>query len=119
VFILSLFIGGIPYLLFLAGFFFWVPGKDLKSIQRFTLLAPLLFIPVFVSCVFLVILLQSLSTGSPSQFSSVIDWFIAFCLCILLIGYFYVILTNAGYYLLRSVDFFIQEEVTDKCSDLD
>ena len=103
VLILSLVVGGFPYLLFLAGCFCWVPGKDLRSIQRFTFLAPLLFIPVFLACGFFVMLLQ-MRLGE--ELRNMIDWVLGFSYLILIVGYFYVILVNAGYYLLRFAGFF-------------
>jgi hypothetical protein len=103
VLILSLVVGGIPYLLFLAGFFCWVPGNDLRSIQRFTFLAPLLFIPVFLACGF-VVMLPKMRLGE--ELRNMIDWVLGFSYLILIVGYFYVILVNAGYYLLRFAGFF-------------
>ena len=98
VLILSLVVGGIPYLFFLAGFFCWVTGKDLRSIQRFTFLAPLLFIPVFLACGF-VVMLPKMRLGEELRNMS--NWVLGFSYVILFVGYFYVILVNAGYYLLR------------------
>jgi len=98
----SLLIGGIPYILFLAGLFYWVRDKDLKAIQRLTFLAPLLFIPVFVYCAAAIIPLQILKTGEVRVEGSVV---FNFCIFILVLGYFYVLLANAGFYLLKFIGF--------------
>src|SRR5688572_10131474 len=49
----SLYLGGIPYVLFLIGLFIWMRAKTAGEVQRMTYVAPLLFIPVFTGCAFI------------------------------------------------------------------
>src|SRR5918993_3410861 len=53
----SLLFGGVPYILFAAGLLFWMRGKGAREVQRMTYVAPLLFIPVFVSCAVALVIL--------------------------------------------------------------
>jgi tetratricopeptide (TPR) repeat protein len=98
----SLLIGGVPYILFLAALFYWARDKDFKAIQRVTPIAPLLFIPVFVYCALAIIPLQILKTGEVRVEGNVV---FNFCILILILGYFYVLLANGGFYLLKFIGF--------------
>lgn len=109
----SLLIGGIPYLLFLAGLFYWIRDKDFKAIQRVTFIAPLLFIPVFVYCAAAIIPLQILKTGEVRVEGSGV---FTFCIFILIIGYFYVLLANAGFYLLKAIGYIEEEAYWERVS---
>jgi hypothetical protein len=92
-------IGGIPYVFFIGGLFFWMRNKDYRAIQRMTFIAPLLFALLFLCIVvFIVVPLQMLSTGRVRAEGNALS---GLCILILMVGYFYVLLTNAGFYLLK------------------
>jgi tetratricopeptide (TPR) repeat protein len=94
----SLIIGGIPYLLFIVGLLHWARNKDFRAIRRVTYVAPLLFILVFVYCVAALIPFQVLTIGEVRVEAY---WVQLSCIFILIFGYFYVLLTNAGFYILN------------------
>ncbi|MDQ3818026.1 MAG: hypothetical protein M3362_10070 [Acidobacteriota bacterium] len=95
----SLLIGGIPYILFLAGLFFWARGKNFRALQRVTYIAPLLFIPVFVYCALALIPIQILTVGEVRVEGRSV---FSLCVFILILGYFYVLLANLGFHLLKA-----------------
>jgi hypothetical protein len=103
----SLLIGGIPYVFFIGGLFFWMRNKDYKAIQRMTFIAPLLFALLFFCIVvFIIVPLQMLSTGQVRAEGNALS---GFCILILIVGYFYVLLTNAGFYLLKGLGYIAEE----------
>jgi tetratricopeptide (TPR) repeat protein len=95
----SLLIGGIPYILFLAGLSFWARGKNFRTLQRMTYIAPLLFIAVFVYCALLLIPVQILTVGEVRVEGRAVSYL---CVFILILGYFYVLLANLGFHLLKA-----------------
>ena len=99
----SLIIGGIPYALFLIWLFYWMHDKDYRAIQRMTFVVPLLFVMVFfLGATFIFTPLQVLSLGESRIEGSGL---VGFCFFILIVGYFYVGLTNGGFYLLRHLGY--------------
>src|SRR3954464_4910453 len=60
----SLLIGGIPYVFFIGGLFYWMRNKNYKAIQRMMFIAPPLFALMFIlGAVFIIAPLQLLTTG--------------------------------------------------------
>ena len=103
----SLLIGGIPYIFFMAGVFYWMRNKDYRTVQRMTFIAPFIFGFVFVfGAVFILAPLQLLTLGQVRVEGSGVGLIFIF---ILIFGYFYVILTNAGFYLLKHLGFIVEE----------
>lgn len=102
----SLLIGGIPYVLFLAGLLYWARDKDAKAIQRVTFIAPLLLVPVFIYCAVAIIPLQILKTG---EVRVEVSGVLTFCVFVLVVGYFYVLLANAVFFLLKAIGFIAEE----------
>ena len=96
--IFSLFLGGIPYLLFLIGLFVWMRKKDVHAVQRMTFFAPLLFAPMFVFCALAAVPIQYLMIGEVRIEADVV---FQCCVVILVLGYAYVLVVNAGYGVLR------------------
>ena len=93
----SLLIGGIPYLIFLVGFFVWMRGKTADQIRMATWLAPVICTGVFAACAFIVILLQALSSAGTR-----VDGDIAgYAVFVIAFGYGYVLIVNVGYFLFR------------------
>src|SRR6267142_1989991 len=97
--IFSLYLGGLPYLLFVIGLFFWMRGKDVRQIQRMTFIAPLLFAGFFVICVIAAIPIQFLMIGEVRIEAEVV---LQCCVVILALGYAYVLVANVGYAILRA-----------------
>lgn len=98
----SLFLGGLPYLLFIIGLLICTRRKDASAIQRITFIAPLLFIPVFLLCVLVFIPIQLLMIGDVTVEANVV---VGCCIVILILGYIYVAVVNAGYAILKVLKF--------------
>lgn len=96
---LSLTLGGIPYLLFLACLFLWMRDKNAKKIQRMTFFAPILFVPVFLLCVLLFAPIQLIITGNIDISGGIV--FIC-CVFIIILGYSYVLFVNGAYLLFKA-----------------
>ncbi|MEX0720736.1 MAG: hypothetical protein WD059_08725 [Balneolaceae bacterium] len=60
----SLLYGGIPYLIFLAFYFYWQKNKNAKQIKYFTLVAPFIFTSIFLVLFFLYV--GTIETGGFS-----------------------------------------------------
>ena len=97
---LSLILGGVPYLLFITGLFFWMRNKNAKDIQRMTFVAPLLFIPVFLLSVLVFLPIQLITTGTIDVNAGIV--FIC-CVFIIILGYLYVLVVNGVYFLFRAL----------------
>ncbi len=104
----SLVIGGIPYLIFLAGFLRWSRGaRTASEIYQFTWLAPLYYAGVFF-CFGIVISLIGVIFGFA---------YIILALPLLLtiavqVGYAYVLVVNGIYWLGKTIHCFPQELTT-------
>ncbi len=96
--IFSLYLGGVPYLLFLIGLFFWMRRKDARDIQRMTFISPLLFAGFFVLCAVAVVPIQYLMIGQVRIEADVV---FQCSVVILVLGYSYVLVVNAGYVILK------------------
>jgi hypothetical protein len=102
----SVYLGGIPYLLMLAGLFVWMRGKTAASVQRMTYFLPLLYIPVFSGCTAIFIFFKRLLNPSSGPYLE-IDLqhpfaFILLCdLFILVVGFCYVVAMNTLFQLFK------------------
>ena len=90
----SVVLGGMPYLLFAAGFLLWSRDKDARRVHAAALLAPLVYAAVLMVCGFLVVL----ATGADATALEEIPMLGA---CGVGFGYFYVLLAELGRVLLR------------------
>lgn len=98
-FLYSLMIGGLPYLVFAAGFARWMRDKSPAVIRRGTLWAPLLFMPWLLGVVAVV---AALRRGPAFDRISARDGgLIALMLClgVLVVGYAYVGITEGARWL--------------------
>ena len=104
---LSLGFGGIAYLFYGAGLFYWL-GKltTSKSMRRLTYIAPVLFVPVQA-----LFWLGSFYIQKLSNPELVGGWegIPAFAVYILILGYSYVAVVNAGYFVFSRFGF-VQEQ---------
>jgi len=96
----SLLLGGIPYILFAAGLFFWMRGKSAREVQRMTYVAPLLFIPVFVSCAVALAILELILSGNNKVEAGLV---LLGCAVILIFGYVYVLAVNVSHAILKAI----------------
>ena len=96
----SLLLGGIPYLLFAAGLLFWMRGKSAREVQRMTYVAPLLFIPVFVSCAVALAILELILSGTNKVEAGLV---LLSCALILIFGYVYVLAVNVSHAILKAI----------------
>ena len=94
----SLYLGGIPYVLFVIGLFFWMRRKDAREIQRMTFISPLLYAGFFVLCAVAFVPIQYLLIGDVRIEANVV---LLCCVVILVLGYSYVLVVNAGYAVLK------------------
>jgi hypothetical protein len=95
----STIIGGLPYLLFFIGVLVWTRGQDWRTIQRMTFISPVLFAAFFLVCAVVVITIQYFMLGKVRVEANELP---GFCFVFLMIGYVYVLLINAGYFILRA-----------------
>lgn len=95
----SLLLGGVPYVIFLAGALAWLRGRDARAARRLTLAAPPIFASVFTGCAMLLVLIQILQLGEIRVGTSFV---VAGCVIGLILGYAYVALAHLGFYLLRA-----------------
>jgi len=92
--VLSLQIGGAPYLLFLAGALLWCRGKGAAEIRRLTFIAPILFALVFlVMWVPFMLFIDRTDRDLESAFMSG-GYFALICVAL---GYTYVVIVHLGY----------------------
>ena len=96
-FISSLYIGGIPYMVFAVAVFYWSRRKDLQLIKRFSLVAPLIFSIFFVFVWITFVLISKKSTPDSSEIISS-GYLALFCLGF---GYLYVALVHLMHALLK------------------
>ena len=102
----SLFVGGVPYIVFLVGILIWTYGKSTLQVRRMTNVAPFLFLVVFAgfaAIVEIARLSQNRAGLIPISLSADL-YFIAYLYgLVLLLGYSYVLLMNLGFYLFRKL----------------
>jgi len=87
VFVWSLIMGGVPYLILAGGLWFWMRGKSERGLRRITYLAPLVMIGVYALC--LVALSLALGLG-PEPWESTLGFMALSAVSILGLGYLYV-----------------------------
>lgn len=90
VFMFSLILGGIPYLIFIVGVLLWSRTRSLEAIRKLSYIAPLLFV-IVAAVLSPVPLLFGASMREVSAFLAL------FSLYALLFGYLYVLIVNALY----------------------
>lgn len=91
---MSVLIGGVPYLLFAAGFLLWMRGASDARVRRGILLAPLTYTVVMLVCLTLFLLITGTFANSADSLGTFV-WFA------LVFGYGYVALAELGRALLR------------------
>jgi len=103
--LLSVFFGGIPYLVFLIGFYQWIKEKNGKQIHAFSYL-----FPVFYMLVFLIWLAVYIPVVRPESFDNLFSFLISeilwgayytFGKLAVVVAYAYIFLINLGYWALR------------------
>ena len=95
-FVLSLAFGGVPYIFFAAGLFFLMRRiSSVATIRWLTLLVLPVFVPVHAILMFG---LSSVAEYGGFGSLEVWDYLPAFATYILLVGYGYVLVVNAGYF---------------------
>lgn len=103
--LLSVFFGGIPYLVFLMGFYRWIKDKNGKQIHSMSYL-----FPVFYMLIFLIWLVFYIPVVRPEKFDNLFSlltseylWsaYYTFGKIAVIIAYSYIILINTGYWALR------------------
>lgn len=93
IFLFSLVLGGIPYLLFVAGVLFWSPRQPVEAIRRLSYFAPVLFM-LATAVLSLVAVFFGVSLREVGLFVAV------FSVYTLLFGYLYVFIVNFLYEIL-------------------
>jgi 4-amino-4-deoxy-L-arabinose transferase-like glycosyltransferase len=99
IFLLSLMLGGVPYLLFVAGILFWSRRQPVEAIRRLSYFAPVIFM-LATAVLSLVAVFFGVSLREIGLFIA------AFAIYTLLFGYLYVFIAN-----------FLYEILFDKPSD--
>jgi hypothetical protein len=99
-FLYSLPIAGVPYILFACGFAWWMRDKAPGVLRQATFRAPILFIP----CVWLVLLLQSILFSDPAATGGV-PGLLLVAFGVLLVGYTYVGVVEAARWCAERVGF--------------
>ncbi len=103
---MTILFGGIPYFIFLAGFYLWANYKDGKQIHYFTYLAPIIYVLVFLPYLAAFILVTD-----PSKLDNIFSFFVSADLweayylygkIALVVSYAYIILFNIGYWILKA-----------------
>jgi len=103
--LMSVFFGGIPYLIFLIGFYQWIKEKNGKQIHTFSYL-----FPVFYMFIFLIWIVAYILIVRPKNFDNLFslltseylwDSYYTFGKIAVIIAYSYIILINLGYWTLR------------------
>jgi len=101
----SVIFGGIPYLIFLVGFYRWIRGKSENQIHFYSYL-----FPVFYMLIFLICLVVYIPVVRPESFDNLFsfltseylwDSYYTFGKITVFIAYSYIILINAGYWALK------------------
>ena len=90
----SVVIGGVPYLLFAAGFLLWMRRVPEDRLRRGILLAPLVYTPVLLVCFTLFLAVDGALASSSDSLGAITVVSLCF-------GYAYVALAEAGRALLR------------------
>lgn len=90
IFLFSLLIGGVPYLIFVAGVLLWSRGRSDSAIRKLSFIAPLLFVLV-TAAISPVALLFGLPLREIPVFIA------AFAFYALIFGYLYVFIVNSVY----------------------
>jgi len=110
VFQLSIYLGGIPYVLFALGLFVWLKNKPNAVVLRLSWAAPILFLPIF--SVYIIIHQISRDWVSISDFSAfdVISLLVGYSVYVVIFGYFYVILMHLLYRLLDKLNILISSD---------
>lgn len=103
--IMSLLFGGIPYVIFLIGFYVWANDKDGKQIHRASYLVPLIYLPIFFCWLVFYYILVTQSVGVGDFFPLLISselWsgFYVWGKIALALGYAYIFLFNIVYWIL-------------------
>ena len=101
----SIIFGGIPYLIFLVGYYRWIKDKSASQIHFSSYL-----FPVFYMLIFLIWLIVYILMVRPENFDNLLSFLISeelwgfyymFGKIAVTIAYSYIILINAGYWVLR------------------
>ena len=101
----TVFIGGIPYLIFLIGFYQWIKDKIGKQIHFFSYLFPVFYLLIFLIC-----LAVYIPIVRPESFDGIFSFLISehlwdayflFGKIAVVVAYLYIILINLGYWVLR------------------
>ena len=101
----SVFFGGIPYLIFLMGFYRWIKDKSAGQIHFSSYLFPVFYMLIFLICLIVYILIVR-----PENFDNLLSFLISEQLwgsyytigkIAVTIGYSYIILINTGYWVLK------------------
>lgn len=90
----SVVIGGVPYLLFAAGFLLWMRDKPDASVRGAVLLSPLLYSVVLLACFALFLMVDGALRSSSDSFGMI-------AVCAVVVGYLYVGVAELGRALLR------------------
>lgn len=97
--------GGIPYLIFLVGFYRWIKDKSASQIHFSSYL-----FPVFYMLIFLIWLVVYIPIVRPESFESIFsfltseslwDAYVTFGKIAVAVAYSYIILINVGYWVLK------------------
>jgi len=101
----SVFLGGIPYLIFLIGFYQWIKDKNGKQIHFFSYLFPVFYLLFFLIClaVYIPIVRPESFDGIFSFLTSEHLWdaYFLFGKIAVVVAYLYIILIDAGYWILK------------------
>jgi len=101
----SVIFGGIPYLIFLVGFYRWMQGKNENQIHFYSYL-----FPVFYMLIFLICLVVYIPVVRPESFDNLFyfliseylwDAYYTFGKIAVVVAYSYIILINLGYWALK------------------
>lgn len=101
----TVFFGGIPYLIFLVGFYQWIKEKNGKQIHSMSYLFPLFYLLIFLIClaVYIPIVRSERFESIFSFLTSEYLWdaYITFGKIAVVVAYSYIILINLGYWGLK------------------
>ena len=97
--------GGVPYLIFLVGFYRWIKEKNGKQIHAFSYLFPVIYMLVFLICLVIYIPIVR-----PENFDNIFsflasenlwDTYYTFGKVAVVVAYSYVFIINLGYWVIK------------------
>ena len=105
----SLLLGGLPYVIFLAGLLHWTHSKNAREFRRVGFLSPVLFALFFAYCYATIMIPLRLFTSGTINFEELLS----LSVLTLIFGYCYVLAVNVLYYGLQFLGFIIQEDYSE------